>query len=245
MTPAEKSAYHYKWDRFQKRQERLYTVKFRKALHEQVRQQAVNGHITSTPIYEVLAHLYKNVGVKWAHATQVNVKRQQVKARQPMGFSQRIVDLMRDFYGLDLLNEAELITDYTREVIRKVLSDSALSGASINEIVRAIENEPDMGQMRARRIARTETVNAANTAGLINSKESGVPMNKIWLSISDKRTRHSHRNVDDVTIGLDDYFNVGGATMQNPGARKQQNGLPVPGSQTINCRCTLAYVVIE
>ncbi len=245
MTPQQKQDYKNKWDRFTKRYERIFTTKFKAALKEQARQQATLGYITSTPIYEVLVELYKTVGSLWAHSTQVNIKRQQVKARQPMGFNQRIIDLMRDFYGLDLLNEAELITDYTREVIREILSDAALTGASISEIVQVLESNTEMSSMRARRISRTETITAANTASLINAKELGLPMNKIWLSINDRRTRHSHLNVDNITIGVDDYFNVGGATMQNPGARKQQNGLPVPPAQTVNCRCTLAYIVIE
>jgi len=245
MTAAEKRLYHYKWDRFQKRQERIYTTKFRAALKEQVQQYATLGYITSAPIYAVLLDLYTTVGPLWANQSRLSVTRQQVKARMPMGFSERIIELMRQYYQLDLLNEAEMITDYTREVIRKVLSDASLSGASINEQVRALESNSELSGMRARRISRTETVSAANTAGLIQAKESGFAKNKIWLSVDDKRVRHSHRNVDNVTIGIDEFFNVGGATMQNPGARKQQTGLPVPPSQTVNCRCTLAFSVIE
>jgi uncharacterized protein with gpF-like domain len=245
MTVAEKRIYHFKWDRFQKRQERIYTTKFKAALKEQVHQQVTLGYITSAPIYKVLLDLYKTVGPLWAHQTQVSIRRQQVKARQPMGFNQRIIDLMKQYYGIDLLNDSETITDYTREVIRGVLSDAALSGSSINDIVRALEGNSELGSMRARRIARTETVTAANGAAVINAKESGVPMRKTWMAVNDKRTRHSHRNVDDVTVGLDDSFNVNGTHMMQPGVRKQPNGLDVPAKEVVNCRCTVGFEVIE
>lgn len=240
-----KEQYHHKWDRFQRRYERIYTVKFKAALHDQIIQQAYKGYITSAPIYKVLLSLYKTVGPLWAHQAQLNVKRQQVKARMPMGFNQRIVDLMKSYYGIDLLNDAEQITDYTREVIKNVLSDAALSGASINDIVRALSSNTELSTMRATRIARTETVTAANGAAIISAKESGVKMDKEWISVNDKRTRMSHRFTDGQVVPLDSAFNVNGTMMTQPGVRKQPNGLEVPGSEVVNCRCTVGFIVVE
>lgn len=244
MTADEKRLFHYKWDRFQKTQERIYTVMFKKALKEQVNQYVMAGYITSAPIYNVLLDLYKKVGVKWAHATQVGIKRQ-VKARQPMGFNERIVDLMKQYYGIDLLNDAEGITDYTREVIARVLSDAALSGASLSEQVDALLANSELSAMRARRIARTETVTAANGAAVINATELNLPMKKIWLSIHDRRTRHAHVLADNETVLLNDPFSVGGELLGQPGVRVQTNGLPTSTSNTVNCRCTCAFEVIE
>ena len=219
----------------------MYTPKFKAALRKQVQQYASRREINSGPIYEVLLDLYKTVGPVWAAATGVH----RMKARMPMGFSARIVELMRQYYGIDLLNNAEQITQYTRDVIANILSDAALTGASINDIVRALEASPELGAMRARRIARTETTAAANTASLINAKETGVPMRKIWLAVNDNRTRHSHRNIDETKIPIDDAFNVNGTQMMQPGVRTQPNGMTVPGSEIVNCRCTLGYEVIE
>lgn len=241
MTREEKSAYLRKWHRFQQRYENMYTPKFKAALRKQVQQYASRREINSEPIYEVLLDLYKTVGPVWAAATGVH----RMKARMPMGFSARIVELMRQYYGIDLLNNAEQITQYTRDVIANILSDAALTGASINDIVLALEASPELGAMRARRIARTETTAAANTASLINAKETGVPMRKIWLAVNDNRTRHSHRNIDETKIPIDDAFNVNGTQMMQPGVRTQPNGMTVPGSEIVNCRCTLGYEVIE
>ena len=245
MTQAEKELYLLKWNRFQQRYERIYTTKLRAALKEQIQQQISLGYITSAPIYDVLISLYRTVGPLWAHATDVNIRRQQAKAQQPMGFSERIVELMRQYYGVDLFNDAETITEYTRTVMQRVFSEAAVTGWSIDEIVRRLEADTELGAMRARRIARTETVAAANAASIINATETGVPMRKIWLAVNDKRTRHSHRNVDEVTIPIADAFNVGGTQMTQPGVRTQPNGLEVPAGEVVNCRCTLGYEVIK
>lgn len=160
-----------------------------------------------------------------------------------MGFTERIVELMQQYYGIDLLNDAEGITDVTREKIRAVLSDASYLGYSVDEII--AQFPLDFGAKRARRIARTETVTAANGAAIINAKETGLPMQKIWIAVRDKRTRHNHVMVDNVTIPLDDAFNVGGELMEQPGARKTPEGLPVSGANVINCRCTCGFNVIE
>lgn len=241
MNSQQKQQYIHKWNRFQQRYEDIYTPRFKKALREQIKQHVTSGNISAGPIYSVLIDLYKSVGPVWAAATGVH----KMKARMPMGFSMRIIELMRQYYGIDLLNNAEQITQHTRDIIASILSDASLSGQSINDIVRALESNPELGEMRARRIARTETTAAANTASLINAKESGVPMKKIWLSVHDNRTRHSHRMIDETKIDIDDPFNVSGTQMMQPGVRKQPNGLDVPGKEIVNCRCTLGYEVIR
>mgnify|MGYP000016384817 CR=1 FL=1 len=244
MTPQQKQQYLYKWDRFQKRYERIYTTKFKAALHEQVQQYIRTRHITAEPIHKVLVDLYKTVGGLWANQARLHVEKQ-VKARMPMGWNERIVELMKQYYGIDLLNDAELMTRTSREIIIEVLSDAALSGASINDIVRALETSPGFNAMRARRIARTETVTAANGASVIHAKETGHAKNKIWLSIRDKRTRHSHIMVDDAKVPIDSPFNVNGTMMMQPGVRKQPNGLETPAKEVVNCRCTVGFEVIE
>jgi len=67
-----KAEYIRRWDRFQKRYERIYTTKFKAALQEQVRQHLEVGYINSQPIYEVLVDLYRTVGPLWAFNTGVH-----------------------------------------------------------------------------------------------------------------------------------------------------------------------------
>lgn len=240
-----KSDYIRKWDRFQRRWENYYTKRFKAALKIQIDQQIKNGYITSDPILHVLEDLYKRCGVAWAHATQVVIKKQEVKGRMPMGFSERIVELMRQYYGIEILEDANEITQYTREVIQNVLSEAAITGWSFDEIVRQLQSNSELGAMRARRIARTEVVGASNAAAITNAKDTGIPMVKIWLAVRDKRTRHSHMAADDVTIPIDDAFTIGGVKMMQPGVKKTPDGQQVPGAQIINCRCVLGFRTIK
>lgn len=249
MTKAEQNKYFYEWQKFQQRYEKYYEKKFVAALKIQVaaflKTQDVMA-IPSFPIYTVLVDLYKTVGPRWARISKVSM----TKATGQMGFNERIVELMRQYYGIDLLNDAEDITAYTKAVIQKILSDAAITGASFDDIVRQITTSSELGPMRARRIARTETVTAANGAAMIYAQTSGNVMQKVWISVKDKRTRHNawanHVTIDGTKIDIEEPFTLksqklGDIQMMQPGVRKQPNGLPVPAAEIVNCRCVVAF----
>jgi len=249
MTQAEQNKYFYEWHKFQQRYEKYYEKKFIAALKVQVaafiKTQDVMA-IPSFPIYTVLVNLYKTVGPRWARISKLSM----TKATGQMGFNERIVELMRQYYGIDLLNDAEDITAYTKQVIQKILSDAAITGASFDDIVRQLTTSSELGPMRARRIARTETVTAANGAAMIYAQTSGNVMEKVWISVKDKRTRHNawanHKIIDGTTIDINEPFNLksqklGDILMMQPGVRTQPNGLAVPASQIVNCRCVVAF----
>lgn len=245
MTPKEQREYWLRWHRFQRRYEAIYTTAIYKALKQQLRQFIDKRdilYVNSAPLYPVLLNLYQTVGPLWAAYT--NSKLPKRKARMPMGFSERIIQLMRQYYGLDILNMSEGITNTTKDIIAKILEDAAIRGIGIDEIVKEIERLA-INRKRARLIARTETVTAANSAAIINAKEKsielGVELNKIWIATNDKRTRHDHRNVNQMVVGLDDFFNVGGYQMQQPGDRGAK-GQPTPAKEICNCRCTIAFI---
>lgn len=244
MTTAE---YKQMWDRFQRRQESLWATQFRKVLRYQASEYVKTGNLPVEPMMNALIDLYKIVGSTWASKTGLHrLVRKQTKARLPMGFSERIVSLMRQYYGdTYFLNRAELINQTTVEIIEDILSEAAITGESIESITDRISSSSELNSMRARRIARTETVLAANRASLVNAKETAIPMNKRWLSVQDKRTRHSHLIIDNNQVELYGYFNVGGVLIEAPGAPTTSEGLQTPAAQVVNCRCTLAYQVIK
>ena len=249
MTKAEQNKYFYEWQKFQQRYEKYYEKKFVAALKVQVaaflKTQDI-ATIPSFPIYTVLVDLYKTVGPRWARVTRASM----TKATGQMGFNERIVELMRQYYGIDLLNDAEDITAYTKTVIQKILSDAAITGASFDDIVRQITSSSELGPMRARRIARTETVTAANGAAMIYAQTSGNVMEKVWISVKDKRTRHNawanHVTIDGTKIDIEEPFTLksqklGDIQMMQPGVRTQPNGLAVPAAEIVNCRCVVAF----
>jgi len=241
MTIEQQTAFWFKWNRFQQRQEKKYTKKFEEALKLQVKAFAKTkdvNTIPSFPIYSVLLDLYKIVGPSWASYIKTSMK----KADGQMGFNESIIALMNQYFGIDLLNDAELMTSYSREIISNVLMNATQLGLSFDKIVEILLVHPEFSRMRAMRIARTEVVTASNTAAQLYAQQSGDNLNKIWIAVKDKRTRHDHSQVDGSIVDLNAPFNVGGIQMDHPGARTQPNGLPVPGNETVNCRCTIAFI---
>lgn len=59
---------------------------------------------------------------------------------------------------------------------------------------------------------------------------------KRWKTERDSRVRSTHRELEGVTIPIDDYFDVGGSYMLYPG---DPEGDP---KETANCRCVLEYL---
>lgn len=240
MTKEEQRLYWMNWSRFQQKYEKVYTKKFRAALQTQVKAYIKTQDLISVPtfpIYNLLNQLYKSIAPSWAKVVMANTEK-----AGGMGFNEEIIALMKQYYNIDLLNDAELMTAYSRDIIVRVLSNAADQGWSFDKTTEELLKHPEFNTMRAMRIARTETVTAANGAAVIYAKKSNLVLDKIWIAVKDKRTRHSHRNVDGSIVNYDAPFNVGGAEMMQPGARTQPNGLPVPAEQIVNCRCTVAFI---
>ena len=152
-----------------------------------------------------------------------------------MGFSQYIVDQMAIYYGIDFLNMSDNITQTTKDTIQAVLNQAALEGFGFDEVVRRLQST-ELTRFRARLIARTETVGAANAASNIAAIKTGLLYDKIWISARDNRTRPHHREVNQNVVGMSETFTVGTSQMQFPG---DKDGGP---NEVCNCRCCVAQI---
>lgn len=85
---------------------------------------------------------------------------------------------------------------------------------------------------RAEAIAVTETTVAYESARLETMKAAGVEF-KEWITSQDERVRLDHFMVDGVTVGIDDFFTVGGEPMAHPGDPNAS------AKQVIRCRCVM------
>lgn len=98
---------------------------------------------------------------------------------------------------------------------------------------------------RAETIARTEVHNAFENASLSVAKESEIEMQKTWMASLDGDTRLGHREVDGISVGVNDNFEVPlynhddeeieVTLMEGPGDQS------APAGQVVNCRCTLVF----
>ena len=148
-------------------------------------------------------------------------------------FMRKVIDEV-ETTGLRMVND---MTDTTKKQINHIISAAFEEGQSIQTTAATIQASiKHMTNVRAVMIARTETIRASNIGAMSGAKMTGLKLNKEWISTFDDRTRDDHLAADGQIVGRDEFFNVGPDQLQYPA--------DASGSawNTINCRCTLAFI---
>lgn len=105
---------------------------------------------------------------------------------------------------------ADDVTEETEKLLASLISESFVSGLTVAEIAELIDDVFD-DTVRAKMIARTEVVRAANYGALSAYKQSGVVESKEWLTAQDEKVCPYCSHLDGKVIGLDEsYLEVGG-----------------------------------
>lgn len=128
--------------------------------------------------------------------------------------------------------------------INDAMLQGIIQGESISKIAKrfmdvGVDNE--VSAIRAARTMVTAVENKARFESAKRAEEMGVVMGKVWLSVSDGRTRPWHAQAaDDYAdpIPLDEPFIVNGEEMEEPGDPSAS------GMNTYNCRCSLGRKVL-
>lgn len=132
------------------------------------------------------------------------------------------------------------VNEYTIELIQQLVTDSIDLNYSVSQMRAYLErslNSPKFTRMRSLRIARTETTTAANHAAFQASEESELVLDKEWIAVTDKRTRHDHLVEDGQTAAKEENFKMAdGSLLLYPGDPKGS------AHQVINCRCSYSFV---
>lgn len=139
-------------------------------------------------------------------------------------------------------NRLSRVVDTTWEQVRDAIAAGELEGEPIDDIADRVQQTLSRAsRVRARTIARTEVVSAANDAALQAATQAGGVATKTWLTSRDGRVRgggedaYSHVVMDGVSVPVDAAFEVQGDLLQYPGDPSGSAG------NVINCRCTLLY----
>jgi HK97 family phage portal protein len=156
---------------------------------------------------------------------------------------------LADRYAGELVTEVSGTSkEAVRTVIRKVESVAIAEGWGANKTTKAIrdgirELYDGFKGARAESIARTETARAINEGKQLNATETSrrlkIQMSKRWLATLDKRVREHHGDANNQIRNADEPFEVGGELLMQPG------DMNASGRNTIRCRCTSIYRVIE
>ena len=133
------------------------------------------------------------------------------------------------------------ILQTTRGSVGRLVDDLITEGATLAEMQTKIVQSTSFSPNRAMTIATTETTRLANhaaNAAYNTAEESGIKVEKMWLSARDEAVRDAHRDLDGTTIPSGAQFTKSGATADAP-------GLFGVGALDINCRCTMIGRVVK
>jgi HK97 family phage portal protein len=147
-------------------------------------------------------------------------------------------EAVQNFIANTVAHKVVLVTDTTKEMIRKIIAASEAQGWSIPQIANAIDTMylDQIIPNRSVVIARTEVIGASNAGSRYAAQQTGLPLEKEWISTRDKRTRESHDELDGEKRPMDEPYS---------------NGLLFPGDpsgtakEVIQCRCTEGYNVVR
>ena len=146
------------------------------------------------------------------------------------------------------------ISETTRNNVTAAVQRGYDEGLTRQDIAKDIlEAAPGIAKWRGPLIARTETHGAANTGAVAAATETGLKLEREWISVNDARTRriskgaeYDHTKMNGKTIP-----NVDGAMFQVPMKGGGTEAIPFPGDPSgsagnvINCRCATGFVVLD
>lgn len=151
-------------------------------------------------------------------------------------FFMRLAD---EWIGLEMIRRRiTSVVETTRANIVSQVRIGQAEGLGVAQISQRIAKAvPSISTQRGALIARTETHGAANFGANQVAKTIGFTLQKEWIAAEDARTRPFHAAANGQIVAMDQPFEVGGEMLMYPG---DEVGSPW---NTINCRCTTAYVV--
>lgn len=113
----------------------------------------------------------------------------------------------------------------------------------VDEMTQTTIKNSDMPYMLSEDRARFVSENEANTALNYADYKQAVARgfkHKVWNTMKDKNVRKTHKEIEGMKIGIDDWFSVGKAVMLYP--KDVVNGSNHP-EEIVNCRCSVTYTI--
>jgi hypothetical protein len=203
---------------------------------------AFNGLFKLVDIRELYKTLYQKLGMRFA---SFSVNRFQNAFPNPFNVS-GYDDIWRQYFADVGLKVSEarggLVQGSAKKqlenTLKRLLKDVEFQALNEREAGRILQAKFDgYADWQARRVVRTESINAANNAiwRTNNDMYGADNLMKEWIATRDNRTRDAHFRVNGDTAKWNDKFKVGGENLMHPGSGKK-------AENNINCRCRIVPI---
>lgn len=221
------------------KRERTLTDKRYRELTRQTAEQLAHVNETATA--------YINNNLPEVYAMNYNATGEAFNGIGGYSFTLTDADTIRNLVESDssLLPMREL--DFAKDVAWNIEKMNAevlqgiLQGEPIDKIADRLAQVIGMNLRSAISAARTMVTSAENKGrqdGFERAAAMGIILEREWIATSDGRTRDWHRELDGVTVGVDEPFENAIGKIMYPGDPSAN------GANVWNCRCTIAAKVL-
>ena len=221
-----------------KRERTLMDKRYRELTRQTAEQLA---HVNET------ATAYINKNLPEVYAINYNATGEAFNGIGGYSFTLTDADTIRNLVESDssLLPMREL--DFAKDVAWNIEKMNAevlqgiLQGEPIDKIADRLAQVIGMNLRSAISAARTMVTSAENKGrqdGFERAAAMGIILEREWIATSDGRTRDWHRELDGVTVGVDEPFENAIGKIMYPGDPSAD------GANVWNCRCTIAAKVL-
>lgn len=189
-------------------------------------------HLFNPHLEAILRRLYMDAGLIRAREVRGDLRLMRTK-RSSFGTNDELVHAIIEYLQRYLLDKAiRPISQTTRDWVLRVLEKGIQEGKGAAEIAKETEGSVFL-RHQAIRIVRTEVVRATNVGAMKAAEASPFEVVKQWVAAHDARVRHSHRLLDGQIREMEEDFKP---NLSQPGDPRAD------GSETIQCRCVLAFI---
>ena len=221
------------------KRERTLTDKRYRELTRQTAEQLAHVNETATA--------YINKNLPEAYAINYNATGEAFNGIGGYSFTLTDADTIRNLVESDssFLPMREL--DFAKDVAWNIEKMNAevlqgiLQGESMDKIADRLAQVIGMNLRSAISAARTMVTSAENKGrqdGFERAAAMGIILEREWIATSDGRTRDWHRELDGVTVGVDEPFKNAIGKIMYPGDPSAN------GANVWNCRCTIAAKIL-
>lgn len=210
--------------------------------------QVIRLNIQTPPIQAAYIEVYRKIGLIHGRRVGFGINREIKRFNNDL-FSREFLNSIVDWVRGNVADRIVSVSETMAKRIERLVEVSLEQGFSVIEMQKyltKILGSASFTKYQALRIARTEVTTATNHAANEAGVNSGIVLEKVWISTVDGKTRRKprdqfdHLHMNNQTVGQFEKFVLRSKSgivdnIDYPGDPKAS------AADSINCRCTHAF----